>query len=396
MFEYVKKFLLNYFLKVNEASSEILINNFYNEILSPEDEDLIKLAFSLNPSQRDLDNLLNKWDIEKKGSNKSLLLAYIMKKHPNLRFNSYCEPRLRGLLYYYRFHNLQLFSHFVKVGRILNDNNIYPLILKGISMKYLRPELPRIMGDVDILVLKKNFFKSVELIKSLGYWYIKAEPHSIDFHFQNSNESVIDVHSFLPFDIGYCKKFHQEIFKRAKLTTAFNIKCYMPSCEDILFILLTNLYRNLKDKTSRAGILLALFDFNFLINSKSDFNWDIVKKNAILTKNQVQINLALGFIRKISPYLIPEYIKNDMFFDKDVKLYSLNILFEKYYLDELRLQCSKIPLKTIFKSKNNFFSYLKLKPKFYLLKLLINHPFLIMLIIQDLNTKKFNIQNKVL
>ena len=78
--------------------------------------------------------------------------------------------------------------------------------------------------------------------------------------------------------------------------------------EDLLFISLVNMTRNLTHKTSWHGVLFALFDVKYLIESKKDFNWDIVIENAQKTKTQMQMCLATGFINKIVPNLLPEKI----------------------------------------------------------------------------------------
>ena len=96
-------------IKLNyENIIEILIDGFKNELMSKNDQNLIKMAFCDNPTQNDLDTFLNKWDIEVAGGAKSLMLAYFMKLHSELNFPEYVGPRLKGLLNYYKFQNMKL------------------------------------------------------------------------------------------------------------------------------------------------------------------------------------------------------------------------------------------------------------------------------------------------
>ena len=365
-----------------------LIEIYYNSILKKNEIELLKLSFNKNPKQDELNKLLKNWDIEIKGGAKSLILAYILKNHPDLKFNPYNEPRLKGLLNYYRFHNLKTISHFVKIVKILNQNNITPMIIKGVLMKYLRPDLPRAMGDCDILIQKKDHKKCEKIINSLVDYQKENNKHSIDLHPINSNDSGVDIHKYIDMHTKKEKKFIPILFSRSKEVRAFGINCLIPSMEDLFFIILINLAKNLKNKTSQIGLLYAIFDCKYILDNKPDFNWSIIKENSKLTNTQIQINFAIKFIEKISPDLLPDYIKNNEMFKKEIKDYSNTILYEKFYLEDLRNKCAKIPINKIFDSFENFINYIKLKPKFYLLKMLQGHPLLIETFIKNLNNCK--------
>ena len=236
------------YLSTKCSITDALIENFYNEILKDNEKELLQFIFSTNPTQEKLDELMNDWDIEVKGSAKSLMLSYMLKIHPYLKFNQYNEPRLKGLLNYFRFHNLKVIAHFTKIGKVLNKNNITPMILKGIAMKYLRPDLPRVMGDSDILVHDRDFLKSAKLAEPLGYWWEKVDIHSIDLHPIGSEAGAVDVHRFIYMETGSERKLLPGLFKRSKEINAFGVKCLIPSNEDMLFIALVNLARNLRNK----------------------------------------------------------------------------------------------------------------------------------------------------
>ena len=158
-------------------------------------------------------DLLKIWDIEVKGGAKSLMLAYIMKMHPEMKFTSYEEPRLKGLLNFYKFSNMGIISHYKKICRALNAEGITPMILKGGAMKFLRPELPRIMGDIDILVPDNVFMKSAKIACSLGYVFYDIYSHSIDIHKPDSDAGVLDIHRFIFMGTGHERKLLKNLFK---------------------------------------------------------------------------------------------------------------------------------------------------------------------------------------
>lgn len=368
------------YLNNNNSITDALIENFYNEILSCEEKELLKLTFSKNPKQEELDILLSKWDIEVKEASKSLMLSYILKRHPNLKFTSYEEPRLKGLLNFYRFRNLKTIAHYTKIGKALNKNNMEPMILKGGAMKYLRPDLPRIMNDIDILIPEKDFMRAAEIICPLGYEYEKIDIHSIDFHETGSEEGAVDLHKFVYMGTGFEKNFLEGLYKRANFETVFGVKSLIPSAEDMLFILLINLSRNLRDKTSQAGILYTLFDCKFFLETNPDFNWNIVKENARKTKTEVQMNFAIKFIDKISSDILPDEIKQNMPFEKETNEYSQIVMYKRFYLEEIRTKCRAMKLKEVIKNPAKWGEYIFLKPKYIILKSFRNHPKLINLV----------------
>ena len=384
----IEEIKLTGYLNSKISVTDALIKNFYNEIMKDEEKSLMKLVFAPNPTQRELDELLKSWDIEVKRLPKNLLLSYFMKYHPELEFSSYCAPRLKGLLKNVRFKNMMVVSHFVKIVRALNEEGITPMILKGGAMRFLRPELPRIMGDIDILVHEKDFIKSMNIAKKLGYYWEKIDIHSVDLHDPKTGKNAIDLHKFIYFKTGCEKKFLPKLWKRAKKHNVFGVSAYVPSDEDMVFIALVNLSRNLRDKTSQSGLLYTLFDCNYFIN-QPNFNWETVKQNAKMAHAQIPMNFAMKFINQISPHIIPDEIKHNMPFENETNNYSNCVMYERFYLEDLRQKCRAIKVADVIRNKK-YREYLSLKPKYFLLKQLRNHPKLIEIFIKDLKTKEYN------
>jgi len=382
------------YLNSNISITDALIKNFYEEIMSNEEKKLMELVFSSHPSQEDLNNLLKIWDIEAKTGSKNLLLSYFQKRHPELKFTSYEDARLKGLLQNIRFKNMRVVSPFTKITKILNDNNIIPMILKGGAMRHLIPDLPRIMGDIDILVPEKDFKKSIELALPLGYYYEKIDIHSVDLHDNKTGKNVLDIHRFIYMGTKNDKKFIPGLFKRAKQQNAFGVQVLVPSNEDMMFISLVNLARNLRNGTSKAGLLYTLFDCKFFLESKADFDWNIVKNNAKKTGTQVQMNFAIKFINSISKDVFPKEIQENMPFEKLTNDYSNMVMFKRFYLEEIRTKCRAMKFADLFKKPQMIKDYITLKPKYQLLKMLTKHPRLIEIFIKDLKTKKYDFATK--
>lgn len=366
-----------------------IVEAFYNDLVSSEDQRLIDLAFTKKIEQSQLDQFLNDWDIEKFSGAKSLMLSYVMKTSPDLKFSTYEKPRLEGLLKYHRFNNLRLISHYAKVVRALNEHDIFPMIFKGGAMKHIRPDLPRAMGDIDILIPEESeFAKAREICKDLGYIEEIPDGHSIDLHLPNSTEGTVDMHKYIPLETDYDKSFMQDLFARAKKEKVLGAQSFVPCYEDLMFLGMINLARNLNNKTSLDGILYSLFDFKYLTQNKSDFNWDLVLQNIVKTKTYAQALLAMKFINKIIPEMLPESLLKHNSINRKFIRHCDNIIFHHYYFNDFKKVGKKLSIKNAFKNLENMKYYLDKKPKYFLLKRVIRKSPILIRIFLILNSKK--------
>ena len=285
--EIIKKVALTHPSYTAEQIVDCSAKKLYEGFISSKDRKLIQIAFHSNIKQKDLDKFLAEWDIEATSTERAAILAYTMKMHPELKFDSYTGPRLKGLLNYLRFQNLELISHFSKIVRKLNQIDIIPVIIKGGAIRYLRPDLPRVMGDIDILLHSQDELNTAKkIIQEMGYIYTDAG-HSFDVHPKNDIEKgILDVHKFFSFLEKENIQFNKLLFNRAQKQKVFSVDAYLPSTEDMLFICLNNLALNLRKSSSTHGIPYAVFDLMYLIGSKDDFNWDIVAQDIFITHTE--------------------------------------------------------------------------------------------------------------
>lgn len=353
-----------------------IVDFFYSELVSKEDQKLLELTFAKKIEQAQLEEFLKNWDIEKFGGKKSMLLSYVMKTNPDLKFPMYEKPRLEGLLKYHRFHNLKLITHYTKIVRELNRKNIFPMILKGGAMKHLRPDLSRTMGDIDILIPNESqLTKAREICKNLGYVEEIPDNHSIDLHLPNSSEGTVDIHRYIDFETNYNKSFMQDLFTRATKELTFGVQAFVPRFEDLLFLGMINLARNLNNKTSIDGILYSLFDFKYLSESKANFDWNLVLQNMAKTNTQGQALLAVKFINKIIPQMLPEALFVSAAANKKFIRHCDKIIFHRFYFNDFRQSCKNLSIKDALKSIENMKHYLTKKPQYFFVKRIIrkNH-----------------------
>ncbi|MBR6099570.1 nucleotidyltransferase family protein [bacterium] len=338
-----------------------VVDFFANKYISKNDEKLINLFLKENVSQADLDKFIEEWDIEAEGGHKALMLSYFMKNHPELNYPVYIEPRLNGILKYYRFRNLNLMSHFKRVCTALKAANIDILIMKGGAFRHYHPEFPRIMSDIDILIPSKDYENAKKIALDFGYKYMECK-HSIDLIDPNANINVLDIHHKLDMQSDVVNSFNEDIYKRAHSETVFNVNdIYVPCPEDMMFLLLVNLVKNMTRITSFQSILYSVIDSMYLINLKPDFDWNIVRQNAIKTNTEPQVAVAIEFLNRFVSAKLPEM------FTEEFRERSILYLYNEWFIKSLRKRSHSLNFGDIFKNLwHDLIYYFKFRPQYVL------------------------------
>lgn len=339
-----------------------IVEGFRKFYFTDNDEKLLNLVLSENVSQEEFDEFIKEWDIEAEGGHKALILSYFKKMHPELSYPPYDEPRLNGILQYYRFRNLKQVSHFKKVCQKFKEANIKILIVKGGVIRHLRPDFPRLMGDLDILVHANDYDKARNIIDQMGYKYWDSK-HSLDLLDSDEKPGLVDIHQRLDMLSDAAAKVSEDFFERASLDKVFGESNILVPCyEDIFFMSLVNLAKNLIRNTSRPSIFHTVIDTKFLSETKKDLNWEIVKQNAIKTNTEAMVYIALHFINYFHQKKLPEFFENE--FDDEVIL----VIFNKFFIPQMREENRSLKLIRAFRSWNGVKKYFSFKPMYFLYK----------------------------
>jgi hypothetical protein len=352
------------------SPAERVVRRFYQQYVNERDRALVDLVFSPSPTQACLDEALRVCDIEVLGAHKSLMLSYFMRDHPGLEFPPYAKPRLQGLVDFYRFANVGTLAHFAKIGRALNAGDIPILLFKGAAMKVLRPDLPRPMGDVDILVPPECLARAVKICVDLGYHdAMTGTRRAVDIH-SAENESAVDIHSAILEGGKNAAAFHRDLFARARALEAFGARVFLPAHEDLLFIVLANLTKNLREKTSIHGLFYALLDTRFLLADKPDFAWGIVRENVRNTDTELPVRFGAEFMNSLVPGLVPA-MDAHLPLSPRMEAYCNQIIFDEEYFNKRQTACQAIRVVDL---KNYPWHYGRMILNFLLLKKLRRLP----------------------
>jgi len=353
--------------------------NYFKESLAITENDklLLKLMFSSKTEEKDVLNLLSGYDIESAPLGFNLLLANLLNKHPNIKISQSDMPRIKGVVRYFQYQNTALLAAFNKIGRELNAKNIPVLLIKGISMKYLNPDMPRYMADVDFAVQFKHFNEALNSALRNGFKISVNAKHSVDLY---NGFQRIDLHRFIVKSDFNTRHTDNKIFERAVPVKAFGVNALIPKAEDMIFLTLQNAFDNILYKKPYPMKILWIFDCLRIIesvkNKNENLNWDIVINDALQTGLCCSTKLMLELFDSIVPAVIPpDVISKIKTCDKQ------KVSFEKYVRLHILMRRSreiKTAVKTILFSKNKKYEHIKcaveLTFEFFYLKF-IHHCF---------------------
>lgn len=287
-----------------------IISDNIGRALDPFDRRILDISLCDSIDQDDLDSFLAEWDIEKAPIKSVMLVSYLMKTHSEVTFPQSVIPRLNGVLSFCRFQNLKREAHLCRIGKLLASEGIPFVILKGGAMKVYRPDFPRWMNDIDIIVPADRYDRTLEIAVSNGYSRAMLTDHSADLSLPGSEEGLLDIHHHLEMMTGKDEAFNEGLFSRATRTNVFSVQGFLPCPEDMVFIALVNLFKNLVKRQTPESCLTTFYDLKFLVDSKKDFNWDLISENARLTDTEFQVYYSTLFISQVLPDLMPESLKS--------------------------------------------------------------------------------------
>lgn len=359
--------------RLSDISLQQLLERLHREFFSPMDESLIKMALSPSASQKELDGFLEDWDIEAEGARKALLLSYFMKEHPELVFPPYVGPRLSGLLNYYKFRNIKLISQFRKICGSLREEGIDFVALKGGAMKHLRPDLSRVMSDIDILIPEKHYRKAGIIAGRLGY-ECHRDAHSIDLHVPGSQDGVMDIHRYIHMGTGRERNVNDGIFARAVKAEVFGVEGYIPCHEDLAFVTLVNLTRNIMDKTSSEGLIFSFFDIHYLACSKKGFDWNLVLDDAVRSGSAHQAAFAAMFLNSVVPGLVPERLFEAYASGPGMDDFRALVVLKRYVLTPLQARSHQLGVGTVLRNPRLIPDFIRVRPQYTFKKLLRDNP----------------------
>ena len=159
--------------------------------------------------------------------------------------------------------NSRILKQVDEIIRVLNNNKIYPVFLKGTGnlLDGLYSDIgERILGDIDFLVPENDYLLSAELMKNEGYSAVSEIRAYTDVKtlkhyprlFHPDFEAVIEIHR-LPVNEKYQSWFNTGIIDREKVMVSSLPWCYVES--DSHKIIHNFIHSQLSNKGNLLGIV---------------------------------------------------------------------------------------------------------------------------------------------
>ncbi len=133
--------------------------------------------------------------------------------------------------------NKQIRKQAIDIVKVLNENNIEPVFLKGTAfiLDRLYSDIgERILADIDFLVSEEQFLKTARILKDVGYSQVhpKSIPTKTFKHFPRIVHpdfiADVEIHKF-PVDLYYRHLLNEEMVLRDKKHVSEIEKCFVPS-----------------------------------------------------------------------------------------------------------------------------------------------------------------------
>lgn len=159
--------------------------------------------------------------------------------------------------------NNQILNQLQEITRVLNQNNIYPIFLKGSGnlLDRLYSDIgERILGDIDLLVPEKDYLVSAKLMEAEGYAKTSATPDYMDIqnmkHYPRLSHPIfvasIEIHR-IPVPESFQSWFNPGIIDQEKRTVEALKGCFVLS--DNHKIILNFIHSQLSNKGHANGIV---------------------------------------------------------------------------------------------------------------------------------------------
>ena len=223
--------------------------------------------------------------------------------------------------------NLVQSNQLIKVLKILNENNIHAIPIKGpvISMQAYGDIGFRMFQDLDILISHRDFISVFNLLCLNGYqpsrdlsakrkklW--KRYRRDIEF---KKNKTLIDIHQRITqahsaFDLP------DDQFKEKNFVEILNNKVPVLSLEETILYLIIN---STKDQWN---MLRMIADLSFLIHSNPEIKWDYVLERSKNMGIRRMMLTGLYLISKITVESLPGLIRSEIEKDKRIEDLSNN------------------------------------------------------------------------
>jgi hypothetical protein len=285
-------------------ASPLVLNNFL--AIEPHEETLLKLAAADVFREEELGKLIGSIRFDEIPGEFILTLALFCLQHGWQGVPKCIVPRIEGYLKAFHTSNAALLAAFGQVGKELNRMNIPILLLKSAAIKAASGKNPpRSMGDVDFVVPPDRHKVAVETAMNFGFEITCICKHGTDLKMDMLG---LDIHSRI-FRENKKRTHEDQIFARARRSTAFGVEVLLPCPEDLMLSILNNAYFNIIHMEDRNRKSRWVHDCMDIFKSNPNFDFGMF----IDTAKRVGVSHKAKALLKILSIHAPKIIPEDLF-----------------------------------------------------------------------------------
>ncbi|RCS28192.1 hypothetical protein DUT90_02495 [Polaribacter sp. WD7] len=237
--------------------------------------------------------------------------------------------------------NVSIITQAKEINQLLLANNITPIFLKGTGnlLEGLYDDIAeRMVGDVDFIVQKNQYTKTIEILKKDGYHKETDKEHDMTFHWhyppllKENKLASVEVHKDILKDNYTYLLNYNTISKNTIKKSPFVFESLN---DKILNALLPKIINdNLYD--SKSFSLRTMYDTFLLFSKKENAKLDLriegkpaIKLNNVLSCIQLTLNLKTSVLNEITTE--KSYLKNYVKNLENSKTEKFKTYFFKYY-----------------------------------------------------------------
>lgn len=307
--------------------------------LSQELIDFLRLYANNEATPEDLAAYYKTIQFDKLGGQHVCALAELSRRMEYQGVPRELVPRVRGILRYYTTWNAKQLQGFYWLSKLLNENGIDSMLMKGGAMKaYYMPRAIRYMGDIDFCVKQEDFDRVCKLAKDTG----ECETYASITHLTvERGEQKMDIHSSF-FKTKRLQKEEAVFWKDAREIVWQGQKVYVPSPEHLLVLILANMFQDtIQGNDYKSPWMRWLTDVIWLMEQYSP-DWEKIRMLCCDYNLTLAVKIMLLIMNEIVPGSVTEVYLDRLQIDKKtVKYIPIMFRMRKAYRKCYELENNK-------------------------------------------------------
>ncbi|MFB9278681.1 nucleotidyltransferase family protein [Cohnella cellulosilytica] len=268
-------------------------------VLVPSEQRLMSLLFKEHVSKEEIENLLQGLNIDVANHNYLLMLAHLGFGVNWMGFPGQVIPRLKGIHRYYQAQNALMLQKLYLFTQKLNEEKIYPLLLKGDAMRlYFASGVSRMMADLDLAFEGEEYGKALSIVQDRGAEYVGEANHSMTYKL---GQTEMDLHHAI-FKNNLEKG--SDIWKRVVPIEVNSCHFKVLSPIDMFVHLLDTQSRCLFSIEMPQRRMKWLYDARMVLRMMPDTDWAAIAKRANELHCMYRVHLMMKFFATCYPEII--------------------------------------------------------------------------------------------